>query len=54
MKAKRLGVVEDPGLADIYSRAQKALYTAPTDLVAVASSSTATSRRSPAPQRARG
>jgi hypothetical protein len=32
VKAKRLGVLEDPEVADAYSRAQAALYNAPTDL----------------------
>ena len=32
VKAKRLGVLEDPEVADAYGRAQAALYNAPTDL----------------------
>jgi hypothetical protein len=32
VKAKRLGFVEEPELADIYTQARDALYTAPTDL----------------------
>jgi hypothetical protein len=32
VKAKRLGVLEDPEVADAYTRAQAALYNAPTDL----------------------
>jgi hypothetical protein len=32
VKAKRLGVLEDPGVADLFARAQDELYTAPTDL----------------------
>jgi hypothetical protein len=36
VKASRLGAVEDPQLADIFDRAQEALYTAPTDLAAAA------------------
>jgi hypothetical protein len=32
VKAKRLGVLEDPELAEIIGRAQQVLYTAPTDL----------------------
>ncbi|MGZ6640201.1 MAG: hypothetical protein ACXVII_46295 [Solirubrobacteraceae bacterium] len=35
VKAKALGMIEDPDLADIYSRARDALYTAPTDLALV-------------------
>lgn len=31
-KANRLGLIEDPELADIFERAQATLYTAPTDL----------------------
>lgn len=31
-KAYRLGLLEDPRVADLYARAKKALYTAPTDL----------------------
>jgi hypothetical protein len=34
-KAKRLGVVEDPDLADIFAQAHQALYNAPTDLALV-------------------
>jgi hypothetical protein len=36
VKAKRLGLLEDPRLADIFDRAQSALYTAPTDLAVAA------------------
>ncbi len=36
VKAKRLGRLEEPEVADIHARAQEALYTAPTDLAAVA------------------
>jgi hypothetical protein len=36
VKAQRLGVVEDPELARIFTRAHEALYTAPTDLALVA------------------
>lgn len=32
VKAKRLGLVEEPDVADIYTQAHNALYTAPTDL----------------------
>jgi hypothetical protein len=32
VKAMRLGLIEDPGLADIFAQAHEALYTAPTDL----------------------
>jgi hypothetical protein len=32
VKAARLGVVEEPEVADVYTRAQAALYNAPTDL----------------------
>jgi hypothetical protein len=35
-KAKSLGLIEDPGLAEIFARAQDVLYTAPTDLTAAA------------------
>jgi hypothetical protein len=33
VKAKRLGLVEEPELADVFARAQETLYRAPTDLV---------------------
>ncbi len=36
VKAGRLGVVEDPRLAEIFERAHRALYTAPTDLALAA------------------
>jgi hypothetical protein len=36
VKAHRLGVVEDPELAQTFARAHEALYTAPTDLALVA------------------
>ncbi len=36
VKAKRLGLVEDPELEDIFARAREALYNAPTDLALVA------------------
>jgi hypothetical protein len=36
VKAKRLGRLEDPRLADIFGRAQEELYTAPTDLALAA------------------
>jgi hypothetical protein len=36
VKAKRLGLLEDPRLADIFDRAHGALYTAPTDLARAA------------------
>jgi hypothetical protein len=36
VKAKRLGLLEDPRLADIFDRAHDALYTAPTDLALAA------------------
>jgi hypothetical protein len=36
VKAKRLGRLEDPDVADLYARAHQALYTAPTDLAAAA------------------
>jgi len=36
VKAHRLGVVEDPELAETFARAHEALYTAPTDLALVA------------------
>jgi hypothetical protein len=32
IKARRLGLIEDPRLADIFERAHEGLYTAPTDL----------------------
>jgi hypothetical protein len=35
-KAGRLGLVEEPRLADLFARAQRALYTAPTDLAVAA------------------
>ncbi|MGA8335998.1 MAG: hypothetical protein WB761_14730, partial [Solirubrobacteraceae bacterium] len=36
VKARRLGVVEDPELEQTFARAHEALYTAPTDLALVA------------------
>jgi hypothetical protein len=36
VKARRLGLVEDPELEQTFARAHKALYTAPTDLALVA------------------
>jgi hypothetical protein len=36
VKAKRLGRLEEPDVADLYARAHRALYTAPTDLAAAA------------------
>jgi hypothetical protein len=36
VKAKRLGVLEDPALEDIFTRAREVLYTAPTDLAVAA------------------
>ena len=36
VKAKRLGRIEDPTLAELFDRAQAALYTAPTDLALAA------------------
>jgi hypothetical protein len=36
VKAKRLGLLEDPQLADVFARAQETLYNAPTDLALAA------------------
>jgi hypothetical protein len=36
VKAKRLGVIEEPELADVFARAQEVLYNAPTDLALAA------------------
>jgi hypothetical protein len=36
VKAKRLGLVEEPQLAEIFTQAQQALYNAPTDLALAA------------------